>query len=203
MKPLFGPRPARRSGPSAAAPRDRSAAPANFVGDQHQRHAALGVLGEQEIDDLLAGRLIEIAGGLVRHQDGGIGRQRARERDALLLAAGQLRRIVMQAVAESDRAKFLRRAPRRIGIAGELQRHRDILQRRHGRDQMEGLEHDADLTAAKPRQRILVEALKGVPLPPPLRCRDAPAPPSPSEAWIFPIPTARSGRSLRPAPREG
>ena len=43
------------------------------VGHQHQRHAALGMLGEQEIDDLLAGGLIEIAGRLVRHQDRGVG----------------------------------------------------------------------------------------------------------------------------------
>ena len=58
------------------------------VGDQHQRHAALGMLGEEQIDDLLAGRLVKIAGRLVRDQDRGIGRQRAGERDALLLAAG-------------------------------------------------------------------------------------------------------------------
>jgi len=58
------------------------------VGHQHQRHAALGVLGEQHVDDLLAGGFVEIAGRLVRHQDGGIGCQCTRQRDALLLAAG-------------------------------------------------------------------------------------------------------------------
>ena len=31
-----------------------------------------------------------------------------------------------------------------IRPAGELQRQRDVLKRRHGRDQMEGLEDDAD-----------------------------------------------------------
>src|SRR5437016_1260217 len=72
------------------------------VGHQHQRHAALGVLGEQEIDDLLAGGLVEIAGRLVGHKDGGVGRQRAGKRNTLLFAAGELRRIMMQAVAEPD-----------------------------------------------------------------------------------------------------
>ena len=118
------------------------------------------MLGEQQIDDLLAGGLVEIAGRLVGHEDRGIGRQRARQRDALLLAAGQLRRIMMQAVAEPDRGKFLRRALRRVGIAGELERHGDILQRRHGRDQMKRLEDDADLAAAEARQRVLVEGIE-------------------------------------------
>ena len=63
--------------------------------------------GEQQIDDLLAGALVEIAGRLVGDQDRRIGRQRARQRDALLLAAGQLRRIMMQ------RARRVRPRPAR------------------------------------------------------------------------------------------
>ena len=118
------------------------------------------MLGEQQIDDLLAGGFIEIAGRLVRDENRGVGRQRAGERDALLLAAGQLRRIMMQAIAEPDGRQFLRRALRCVGIAGELQRHRDVFQRRHGRDQMKRLEHDADLAAAEAGQRVLVEGIE-------------------------------------------
>ena len=83
----------------------------------------------------------------------------------------------MQPVAEADRFKFLRGARRGIGIAGQFQRHRDILQRGHGRDQMERLEHDADLAAAKARQRVLVEGIEGVPLTTtsPLSGRSSPA----------------------------
>ena len=114
--------------------------------------------GEQQIDHLLAGGLVEISGRLVGDQDGGIGRERAGERDALLLAAGKLRRIMLQPVGQSDLAELLARAGDGIGRAGKLQRHGDVLQRRHGRDQVEGLEHDADVAAAKARQRILVEA---------------------------------------------
>ena len=54
----------------------------------------------------------------------------------------------------------------RVGDAGKLERHGHVLQRRHGRDEMEGLEHDADITAAKPRQRILVERAKRLRLRP-------------------------------------
>ena len=75
-----------------------------------KRHAALGMLGEQEVDDLLAGGLIEIAGRLVRDENRRIGRQRAGQRDALLLAARELRRIVMQPLAEPDGCQLLRRA---------------------------------------------------------------------------------------------
>ena len=128
------------------------------VGDQHQRGAALRVAGEQQIDDLLAGGLVEIAGRLVGDQDRRIGRQRAGQRDALLLAAGQLRRIVRAAVRPSPTAASSRaRALERVGGAGQFQRHRDVFQRRHGRDQVEGLEHDADIAAAEARQRVLVE----------------------------------------------
>ena len=67
---------------------------------------------------------------------------------------------MMQPVLETDGSQFLCRALRRIGIAGQLQRHRDIFQRRHGRNQMKRLEHDADLTAAKARQRVLVEGIE-------------------------------------------
>ena len=39
-----------------------------------------------------------------------------------------------------------------VGRAGQLQRHGDVLQRRHGRQEVERLEHDADAPAAKPRK---------------------------------------------------
>ena len=76
----------------------------DVVGHQYERHAALGMFGEQKIDDLLAGGLIKIAGGFVGHQDSRIGRQRAGERNALLLAAGKLRGIMMQSIAKPTEA---------------------------------------------------------------------------------------------------
>ena len=68
--------------------------------------------------------------------------------------------IMMQAIAEADRGQFLRGAFCGVGIAGELQRHRDVLQRRHGRDQVERLEDDADLPAAETREIVLVEGIE-------------------------------------------
>ena len=42
----------------------------------------------------------------------------------------------------------------RVGAAGEFERHRDVLDRGHRRDEMERLEHDADVRAAKARERV-------------------------------------------------
>src|SRR5262252_6552883 len=77
-----------------------------IVRHQHQRGAALLVASEQELDDLAAGRLVEIAGRLVGDEDGRVGRQRAGERHPLLLAAGELRRIVLAAFAQADRGEL-------------------------------------------------------------------------------------------------
>ena len=64
---------------------------------------------------------------------------------------------MVQALAEPDRRQFGGGALEGILGAGELQRHRDILQRRHGREQMKGLEYDPDMAAAESRQSVLVE----------------------------------------------
>ena len=65
----YGRAPSTPSNCAIAALRERS-----VVRHKHQRHAALGVLGEQQVDDLLAGGFIEIAGRLIGHENGGIGR---------------------------------------------------------------------------------------------------------------------------------
>ena len=48
---------------------------------------------------------VEIAGRLIRKQDFGLINQRARNRDALLLTAGKLARMMIVAAGESDRCK--------------------------------------------------------------------------------------------------
>ena len=54
---------------------------------------------------------------------------------------------------EEDGKAYLHR-----GIAArQFQRHGDVFQRRHGGDQVEGLEDDADVAAAKACEGVLVE----------------------------------------------
>ena len=45
---------------------------------------------------------VEVAGRLVGEEERRLGDQRARDRDALLLAAGELARLVVETIAEAD-----------------------------------------------------------------------------------------------------
>ena len=96
-----------------------------------------------------AGGGVEVAGRLVGEQHGRLGDERAGDRDALLLAAGELRRLVVAALGEADaldqrvdrRASGLRPA---IASGSE-----DVLLRGQRRQQVEGLEDEADVAAAQ------------------------------------------------------
>src|SRR5690348_3812937 len=72
-----------------------------IVRHEHEGGAALGLAREHQVDDLAAGRLVEISGWLVGDQDRRTRGERARQRDALLLAARELRRIMRQALGEA------------------------------------------------------------------------------------------------------
>ena len=76
-----------------------------LVGDQDDRDAALAVEPLQDLHDLDAGAAVEVAGGLVGEEQLGVVDQRAGDRDALLLAARELVRRVVRAVAEADRRR--------------------------------------------------------------------------------------------------
>src|SRR5690606_22265636 len=72
------------------------------VRDEHERRAALAVQLLEQLDDRFAGRRVEVARRLVGEQDSRLVDERAGERDALLLAARKLRRIVVEPVGEPD-----------------------------------------------------------------------------------------------------
>ena len=81
----------------------------------------------------------------------------ARHRHALLLAARELRGVVVAAVAEADALEQRVAAPARV-LAAQLERHLDVLARRERRDQVERLEHEADPRGAQPRALVLAQA---------------------------------------------
>ena len=66
-------------------------------GNDHRRTVHHGHVGEQ-VDDLGTRRRIEVARGLVCKDDARFHRQRARYRDALLLATGQVGRKMARAL---------------------------------------------------------------------------------------------------------
>ena len=51
----------------------------------------------------------------------------------------------------------MRGARKSVAFAGKFERHGDIFQRGHGRNEMEGLEDDADIFAAEARELVLAE----------------------------------------------
>ena len=73
-----------------------------IVSHQHDRQAILAVELAEEVEDLLAGRGVEVAGGLVGDQQGAAVDQRPGDGDPLLLAAREPRRLVVEPVAQPD-----------------------------------------------------------------------------------------------------
>ena len=100
---------------------------ARVMRDDHDRLPELGGRLAQQVEDLGARLRVEVAGRLVGEDDGGLVDQRAGDRDALLLAARELRGLVAAAVAEPD-AREQARDPAVVGRApGELERQLDVL----------------------------------------------------------------------------
>ena len=114
---------------------------------------------EQDAENMVGGMQIEIAGRLVRQEDARRIGDRARDCDALLLAARELRRPVQQAVAQAEIGQKLRRAPPRLrsGQPFDHLRQHDVFHRGEFRQQVMRLIDEADLgsgESACARRRI-------------------------------------------------
>ena len=72
------------------------------VGGDDQGGAVLGVEAQQQVDDLGPGGRVEVSGGFVGQEQAWLQDEGAGDRDALLLAAGQLRGQGAGPVAEPD-----------------------------------------------------------------------------------------------------
>jgi len=107
--------------------------------------------------DLLAGVGVEVAGRLVGQHDAGPVDQRARDRHPLALSARQLVGPVLDAIREPDQRQRLARAAPALLVLdpGVDQRQLDVVERVGARQQVEGLEHEADLVVAHPRQLVV------------------------------------------------
>ena len=110
-------------------------------------------------DNLLACVQVQIARRFVRQNDGRLVHEGAGDGDALLLAAGNLRRQMRETMPKSNDIKDFRRRFTRLGwcFARENPRQRHVFQRRHRHDQIERLEDVSHLVAADPRQLLLVQ----------------------------------------------
>ena len=128
------------------------------MGDHHDRLAELVDGRAHEREDLAAGAAVEVAGRLVGEDQLRLRRQRPGDGDALLLAAGELARAVLEAVAEADGVDD-RRAPTRwsglapASVIGSVM----FSVARERRQQVERLEDEADALAADLGQLAVAE----------------------------------------------
>ncbi len=130
-----------------------------IVGDHHDGLAVLAVELLQQAEHVLGRLAIQIAGGLVADQQGGIGDDRAGDRHALLLTAGQLAGLVRGAVGQPHQLQRDGRvllALRRRQL-GQQQRQLDVALRREHRHQVVELKHETHVGCPPPRQRAAAE----------------------------------------------
>ncbi len=115
------------------------------MGDQNQSGADICIEMKQLVNNLLAGLVIQVTGRLIREQDFGLAGEGTGDGDALLLTAGQLGRVMIQACAKAYLLQPV--ACLNIGILAplNLQGQAHIVQCIQLGQQVERLENKADL----------------------------------------------------------
>ena len=122
---------------------------AHLVRDADHGHAVLGE-ADHGVEHLLDHLGVERDGRLVEQHDLRLHAQRAGDRDALLLAAGELARIFLRLLGDLHPAQVAHRqllGLRLRHLAHPDRRQRAVLQDGQMREQVEALEHHADLAA--------------------------------------------------------
>jgi len=122
--------------------------------DQDGRHPEAPLHRAHRVAQLDADLGIQCAEGLVEQQHRGLVRERARDRDPLLLAAGELRRVAVVVALQRDQAQQLLAPAPALGgpRPSHAQRELDVVRDRHVAEQRVMLEHEAHATLAR-RQR--------------------------------------------------
>jgi hypothetical protein len=132
----------------------------HLVCDEDNRDAALSVQPLKNVHDLDAGARIEVAGGLVGKDDRRLVDERPRNGDALLLAARQLIREMVETVAKPDDLQRIHRAPMTLcslhpGAAVVEQRQLHVIERGRAREQVEALKDESDFLVAHRGKLVL------------------------------------------------
>ena len=129
-----------------------------LVGDEDDG-VALGVEIVEESHDLFAGFGVEVSGGLVGKNDGGVIDEGAGDGDALALSAGELVWLVHHAGAEVDGFKDRLGACGAFGCGGAIvdERQLDVVKGGGAGEEVEGLEDEAYLLVADTGEFVVVE----------------------------------------------
>src|SRR5467141_2218235 len=125
----------------------RSLGGVRIVRHHHDGLLELLVQPLEQREHLFGGLTIEVARRLVRHEDGGVGREGARDGHALLLAARELPRIMVYPVLQADQRerRFDMLAPLGLGERAKQQRQLDVLVGREHWNQVVELKHEPDV----------------------------------------------------------
>ncbi|MNF49393.1 hypothetical protein D3C84_306640 [compost metagenome] len=123
---------------------------AHLVGHHQHGQAVFGAEAADHVEHLAAELRVQRRGHFVEQHHFRPHRQGPGDGHSLLLASGQLRGIVVQLVAQADHVQQLDAALAGLGLAQAEHLDRclhDVLQGAHVREQVEALEHHADLAA--------------------------------------------------------
>ena len=119
-----------------------------LMGD-HQDGGSPAVDFAEQPHDFKRERRVDVAGGLVRDKHAGVVHQRARQADALLLAAGKLVRVAACLFLQAHQIQYVRDAFPDLARGGPHHMHGkgDIVVNGHFVDQPEVLKDDAHRAA--------------------------------------------------------
>ena len=142
-----------------------------IVRDEHARQVNFFVQPPQPAPQLLPHLGVERAERLVEQQHLRLDGQRPRERDALALAAGELRRIAVAQVVELHELQQVRHLRRDLVVRRPMrarphaQAERDVLEHRHVPEERVVLKHEADAALADlPVRRVLAVEQHAAPI---------------------------------------
>jgi len=127
------------------------------MGYNYQRRLRCRTTRKKQFNDRAACFSVKIASGFVRKDDFRPGYHSARYGNPLLLATGQLCWIMADPMTQAHGLEFGQSLGEGIANTVKFQRHGDVFQRRHGRQEMEGLQHDANPSTPCHRKRIFIE----------------------------------------------
>ena len=125
------------------------------VRDHDRGRAGRLALRAEQAEHVVRGIGIEVAGGFVGENQFRAMHKRARNRDALQFAAGELPWEIVAATAQTDRREHIERAGRRQIV--EQQRQGDILRERQMRQHVKRLKHEPEFLPTQARGGIVVE----------------------------------------------
>jgi hypothetical protein len=125
------------------------------VRDHDRRDADRALNLTDRAPELLANLRVECAERLVEQQHARLMRESSRERDALLLAAGQLARQPLVVAVQRDELQQLGASAAALGAANSTcaERELDVVRHRHVAEQRVVLKHEADLALLRAEAR--------------------------------------------------